>query len=338
MSKLYDTLTKTIMESSISEEEKQSLLKAILRNKEQKVNVLITGATGCGKSSTINALFNAEKAKVGTSPNPETMSIEYYELDNLILWDSPGLGDGLEQDKVHSEGIKALLEKKDEDGNLLIDLVLVILDGRSRDMGTSYELITKVIVPVLGDTKRLIVGINQVDAAMGNRHWNFETHQPDKILLDYIKEKEKSVHDRILDGTGISVQPVSYVAGYKEEGLPQEPAYNLSKLLYYIMENVPAEKRLNVVEQLNERKEMWESDDKQENYHAEIQRSASEGVVSSLKNASLGAAAGAALGAAIGSVIPGVGTAIGTAVGTVAGAVFSVAADIISGIRSILPW
>ena len=58
---------------------------------------MITGATGCGKSSTINALFNidstnyTERAKVGVTPDPETMSIERYELDNLVLWDSPVL-------------------------------------------------------------------------------------------------------------------------------------------------------------------------------------------------------------------------------------------------------
>ena len=42
------------------------------------------------------------------------------------------------------------LYEKDENGNLLIDLVLVILDGGSRDLGTSYELINNVIIPNLG--------------------------------------------------------------------------------------------------------------------------------------------------------------------------------------------
>lgn len=53
---------------------------------------MITGATGSGKSSTINALFNTEVAKVGVGVDPETMDITKYDLDNLVLWDSPGLG------------------------------------------------------------------------------------------------------------------------------------------------------------------------------------------------------------------------------------------------------
>lgn len=38
---------------------------------------MITGATGSGKSSTINALFNMEVAKVGVGVNPETMNSDF---------------------------------------------------------------------------------------------------------------------------------------------------------------------------------------------------------------------------------------------------------------------
>jgi hypothetical protein len=268
MSKLYENLARVINESSMTEGEKQKALKSLLESQNAKPNVLITGATGCGKSSTINALFNAEKAKVGTGSTPETMQIAKYELGNLSLWDSPGLGDGVEEDKQHSKGIIDLLTKKDENGKLLIDVVLVILDGSSRDMGTSYELINKVIAPCLGDgkDKRLLIGINQADVAMKGRYWDSENHKPEPQLETFLKDKEKSVHDRILDGTGIAVQPISYSAGFKEEGEPQEPAYNLSKLLYYIIDNIPAEKRLNVVENINTNREVWQSDDGLEDY------------------------------------------------------------------------
>ena len=72
MAKLYDEITRRISDSTMSETEKQAILKKFLEMQNQKANVLITGATGCGKSSTINALFNTEKAKVGTGVDPET--------------------------------------------------------------------------------------------------------------------------------------------------------------------------------------------------------------------------------------------------------------------------
>ena len=93
-----DDLINIAERSDMSEEAKQHLLMSINKLKDTKINILITGATGCGKSSTINALFDMEVAKVGIGVDPETMEIQHYNLKNLVLWDSPGLGDGKEAD------------------------------------------------------------------------------------------------------------------------------------------------------------------------------------------------------------------------------------------------
>ena len=326
MSKMYENLTQIIKESTMSEEEKQKALKKLLQSQDAKPNVLITGATGCGKSSTINALFDMEVAKVGTGSTPETMQIAKYELGNLTLWDSPGLGDGVEEDKRHSKGIIDLLTKKDSNGNLLIDIVLVILDGSSRDLGTSYELINKVIAPCLGEgkSKRLLIGINQADMAMKGKHWDSENHKPEPQLETFLRDKEKSVHDRIFDGTGISVQPISYSAGYKEEGEPQEPAYNLTKLLYYIIDNIPAEKRLTVMSQLSTKKEMWMSDDGLEEYKEKTIESAvkGSGIIETMEQYSkIGEKVGDIFAGSFGK---GIGKAVGAFVGLVKGGLDSI--------------
>ncbi|MGL5983217.1 MAG: GTPase family protein, partial [Cetobacterium sp.] len=137
---IYKKMEEDVLCSNLPDIEKNKLLKNIFNLKEQKINIMITGATGVGKSSTINALFEVEVAKVGTSVDPETMNITKYELDNLILWDTPGLGDGKEADNRHAKNIINKLAEVDSEGNALIDLVLVILDAGSRDLGTSYEL------------------------------------------------------------------------------------------------------------------------------------------------------------------------------------------------------
>jgi predicted GTPase len=227
------------------------------------------------------------------------------------------LGDGTAADVRHSKGIISKLYEKDKNGELLIDVVLVILDGASRDLGTSYELINKVIIPNLGDTKRLIIGINQADQAMKGRNWDSENSKPLPKLQEFLKEEAESVKRRIKEGTGVSVEPICYSAGYKEEGQSQEKPYNLSKLLYYILMSIPEKKRLPVLVETNDNKTVWESDDGLQDYSKEIRRNVGLAV---LKDAGTGAAAGAAAGAAIGSVIPVVGTAIGAAVGAVAGA------------------
>ena len=178
---IFKDMEDDINSSKLDESTKKKLYENILKLKEQKVNLMITGATGCGKSSTINAMFNTNVAKVGVGVDPETMEIKKYELENLILWDSPGLGDGKEKDIQHSKGIIKKLNELDKDGNPLIDLVLVILDGGTRDLGTSYELINQVIIPNLGDNTegRILIAINQADVAMKGRYWDFENNKPE---------------------------------------------------------------------------------------------------------------------------------------------------------------
>lgn len=130
---IFKMMENDIMKADINEETKNKMLKNVMRLKEKKVNIMITGATGCGKSSTINAMFDTEVARVGVGVDPETMEIEKYELDNLILWDTPGLGDGKEADNRHAKNIIKKLAEVDEEGNALIDLVLVILDGGTNE-------------------------------------------------------------------------------------------------------------------------------------------------------------------------------------------------------------
>ena len=82
---IFKDMENNLSLSNLDEETKNKLYNNIRKLKAEKINLLITGATGCGKSSTINALFDLDIAKVGCSPTPETMEIKKYELDNLIL-------------------------------------------------------------------------------------------------------------------------------------------------------------------------------------------------------------------------------------------------------------
>ena len=287
-----------------------------MRLKEQKINIMVTGATGCGKSSTINALFDTEVAKVGVGVDPETMEIEKYELDNLVLWDTPGLGDGREADNRHAKNIINKLLERDKDGNALIDLVLVILDGGSRNMGTDYELINNVIIPNLGPEKerRILVAINQADMAMKGRNWDYKKNEPDEQLKEFLDNKAASVRDRIYEATGLRVEPIYYSAGYMEDGGVQNRPYNLSKLLYYIVKATPSEKRAVYVNNVNNDEAMWVDNDEILDYGSETRKS----IFDSIKD---GVSDGADIGGDIGSIFGNTGRVIGTVVGGIVGGV-----------------
>lgn len=312
--RFFEAMESDIMSANIPEMERNKLMKNLLKMKDQKINLMITGATGCGKSSTINALFNMEVAKVGVGVDPETMDITRYDLDNLVLWDSPGLGDGKEADNRHAKNIKDKLRERDEDGNLLIDLVLVILDGSSRDLGTSYELINQVIVPNLGEDKedRILVAINQADVAMKGRYWDYEANKPEPPLVDFLEKKVLSVKKRIKEGTGIDVDPIYYSAGFKEEGMEQCRPYNLSKLLYYIVKVTPKKKRLILADNINMNPEMWKDNDD----NGKSQKILPEIFFETIQEYVM---KGAEIGKMVGSIFGKPGEIVGGALGSLAG-------------------
>lgn len=316
---IFDKLIEKFQnDKSLSDKDKATVFKNLANLKDTKVNILITGATGSGKSSTINALFDFDKAKVGTGVDPETMSISKYELDNIVLFDSPGLGDGKEADLRHAKNIIEKLVEKDDDGELLIDLVLVILDGSSRDLGTSFELINNVIIPNLGDDQsRLLIAINQADMAMKGKYWNHEKNLPEQKLIDFLEDKVASTKKRIKEATGIDVTPIYYSAGYKDDDEEQKP-YNLSKLFAYILRKTREDKRIVFANDMNRNETMWEKDDKLENYQKEIQETFMESLT---KSVSAGATSGADIGGAIGSIFGKSGEVVGRGIGSVVGGV-----------------
>lgn len=108
--KTIQNLSSNTMNDDLSAiKDKATLEKILSRIRATKVNVLLIGATGSGKSSTISALFenygNGRKssAKVGQTSRPETMDVSAHEMDNLVIWDTPGLGDSTKQDEEHQQ-------------------------------------------------------------------------------------------------------------------------------------------------------------------------------------------------------------------------------------------
>ena len=134
---------------------------------------MVTGVTGAWKSTALNTIFRKNVTIVGNGVDPETMSLEFYSLNDVFrLWDTPGLGDGVKNDEIHKRKLVNLLYKTYSlDGNVYgwVDLAIVVLEGLNRDMGSTYMLLNEVIVPNI-QANRILVVINQADTAMKGRH------------------------------------------------------------------------------------------------------------------------------------------------------------------------
>lgn len=266
--------TEKLIEANLSKADLNKLKEKILNT---KINVLMIGGTGVGKSSTISALLQERKLEsdvvIGTGTEPETMDVQCHEIGELKIWDTPGLGDG-SKDEAHKEKIRELLVKKDDTGAALIDLVFVVLDGGSRDYSSAYELIDNVVLPNIEDKDkdRILIGINQADMVLKGRHWT--ENGPDEKLSERLEDLSSSVIKRMKDKVGLDLDVIYYSAGeIDEEGEQVKKPYNLQKLLSFILEKLPNKKRASFYSYTSKEKENFENNDKKEDYKEKVESS-----------------------------------------------------------------
>jgi len=202
------------------------------------LDVMVTGVTGAGKSTTLNSIFQKNITVVGKGVDPETMTLDSYSLNNSFrLWDTPGLGDGVQKDKEHSKKIIDLLYKdyyRENNQYGFIDMVLIIIEGSNRDMGTNYKLLNEIIVPNF-QKDRILIAVNQADMAMKGRHWNKKENRPEAKLKDFLETQVDSIQRRVKEATGVDIiRPIYYSAEYN---------YNINKLMDLLVDNMPRERR-----------------------------------------------------------------------------------------------
>ena len=203
----------------------------------QPLDLLVTGVTGAGKSTTLNTILQRNEAKVGYGAEPETMDVSYHIINDFFrIWDSPGLGEGFLIDKKHKQKIADLLKKTYRKGYVnygFVDMVLIIVNASSKNLGETYDLLDLVRHYILPE--RVLIAINQADFAMSGRHWDYHLNRPDSTLVKYLEDKAHDVRQRINECTRLTLpKPVYYSAEY---------SYNIDKLLDYIINNMPTEKR-----------------------------------------------------------------------------------------------
>lgn len=243
---------------NLSEKDKIKIAKNIQNVFKKNLNVLIAGATGSGKSTTIRALFDEGKMseqdrrnlRISDSAKPQTMEIRSYKVGkNLTLWDSPGLGDGTKDDE-HIDKIREKCREKDENGNGLIDLGLVIIGGfASRDLESTLKTIDVLVDELCvgeKDEARVVVAINKCDLAGNNpkARFDYDKNEPSDELKAELDEKIRGFKARFKENRSSKFRIMYYSAGYYDEKTQTHyKSYNLDKLLFFIIQSAPKIKR-----------------------------------------------------------------------------------------------
>lgn len=162
-------------------------------------HILFIGNTGSGKSSLINALSGANLAIVGNDVDPQTVQIKSYRISQTpyIFWDSPGLGEGIEEDKKHISVVNKLLL------NRQMHRIVLVVEAGKKDLGTTYKIIKNIVNK--SPSQSIIIAVNQVDIVNSRYQWNNDTNEPSPSLKKYIAELTLSVRRRIIESTNIEI-------------------------------------------------------------------------------------------------------------------------------------
>ncbi len=124
------------------------------------ISVFVSGKTGTGKSTLVNALLGEKVAKEGDTLDPETSEVKSFtekiqEID-VTVWDSPGLQDGTKNEDKYLEDIKSKCNGK-------IDLLLYCISMNAtrfmsgcRDIEAMNKL-TKILGPEIWENAMIIL-------------------------------------------------------------------------------------------------------------------------------------------------------------------------------------
>ena len=152
-------------------------------NKE-KVNIIVAGKTGVGKSSLINYIFGKEVAKVGNG-EPVTQEIQEYNLenDNITLFDTKGI-----EAKDYEEtlqNIKKYLELKQSSPDENDDIHIAWLCISER--GDRVEEADRELLKILSEAGIPVIGV------FAKRESKRESDFVNKVIEDNLLPETKAV-------------------------------------------------------------------------------------------------------------------------------------------------
>ena len=199
-----DQLQIKLLENGMTLAQLEQIAEEIQKVTMTRVTIVVIGAAGVGKTSTINAAFGVEW-KVGDGERgTEFMQEAVFDIDEIHkmkIIDLPGIGDSIDRDKETAELYKKILPTA--------DVVLYIIQADDRAFSEVQYSIKEYVLPNISKASKLVIGINKVDLlGLGtdeNIFWDEDFNLPSPVQKQYIEKKCYQTAKYIARATGIKI-------------------------------------------------------------------------------------------------------------------------------------
>jgi uncharacterized protein len=194
--------------------------------------IALIGLSGVGKSSTINAMFGANRPVSATTRGTSRFNASTIEMVSermagasvkcaLRVIDAPGLGEDVDLDDNYLKRYKSHLPK--------CDVALWVVAARNRALALDQQYLA-----ALSDhLPNLVIGINQVDL-VDPLNWNERINMPAPEQAAAIKVITADRHAKLARYVGDSCPVVAYSA---------VRYYNLQNLFAVVLKAAPEQRR-----------------------------------------------------------------------------------------------
>jgi len=145
--------------------------------------IAVIGETGVGKSTTLNALFNAGQEISHTRACTQVETELSVDSGKLRVFDMPGLGEDIDRDVQHLETYRRVLPD--------CDVTIWILKADNRAISGVQRSLGELVEGGNLEPRRLVVAINQIDLLQPGA-WKSEFNMPDP-------EQELTIAARLAD-------------------------------------------------------------------------------------------------------------------------------------------
>lgn len=203
---------------------------------EPPPKVAVIGNTGVGKSSTLNALFNAGQEISHTEActqfegeiNIIANTVE-GEKGFLTVYDMPGLDESISSQENHIRTYEKVLKD--------VDVVIWVMEAHNRGIKNIQDTLNIEIRRISPNLlNKIVFALNKVDLIHpGPTDWNPLMNLPSDEQLENIKKRAIDVKSKIKE---ILPEWNSEIIGYSSE-----KRYNLTNLFSIILDAVPKERR-----------------------------------------------------------------------------------------------